>query len=86
MNYHASKLLELQLLSAGGDKLAAGEIKRRKNLLVSLRNRLTRHLARPEPTTKIGTTMRARDARVLRKKIAALEAGLPVSRWHEMET
>ena len=84
MNYPASPLLTLKSLAARGDKDAAAEIKRRDRNLIALRRKLATHLERPRPHTERQATFRRRDERILRRKIAALERGLPVSAWTEV--
>ena len=81
MNYSAATLATLNALAAKGDRLANAQINHRDTLLRSLRAKLAKHLQRSAPTTKRGATLRERDERILRRKIAALEAGKPLADW-----
>lgn len=83
MNYNDATLAQLQRLAQQGDTHAIDAIHRRARKLQSLRAKLAKHLHRPAPTTKRGATFRERDERILRRQIAALEAGKPLGDWYK---
>ena len=82
MNYAAATLAELIEI---GDAEAARHIARRASILNRLKLDLEKHRNRPPAWSKRGETMRARDERIILKKIKALELGLPLSCWMDVE-